>query len=264
MPQMLDEDGNEAELLPAERSVNFVRHVAGSDFATWDAAAVCVWLESLGLSTHTTLFKKHGVTGRQLVALNEAHLIELGIVLIGDRLRLLNEIAVLKATRTQSQLDAVLWEGVEVPSFAGICDYHYKKCLRPCCRKLACQRPGFLDVYKLTTTALVVTQRDRTVLEEAVCCGRAITQTTRYIDLDTIISASTSSSQKLSCDYGIADVIAIEVDKMTGQRPIHPMVVAHGTGAAVVAEIMEAIYEQHLARADGHRIRPQKMDRAEK
>ena len=54
------------------------------------------WLESCGFSEHATAFEENGIGRDELLQLNENNLKELGIVGLGDRKRLMQEIAKLK------------------------------------------------------------------------------------------------------------------------------------------------------------------------
>lgn len=174
----------------------------------------------------------------QLKSLTEAHLTELGVTLIGDRLTLLAEMS-----KIPFLTSTVLWEDDEVHSFAGPVDYCCKIHVKQCVRKLTCQRPLFWDHYTLTSSALVVTQRERGVLADAACCGRAVKVNTRHIDLENItgITTNTASKDSQACDFGVADTITIELDKMKMLRQVHPLVVAKGESAHVVAKIMNQV-----------------------
>ena len=56
----------------------------------WDATDIDSWLDEVGMKEHDWLFKKHSITtGRRLLSLTEAHLKEMGIVNIGQRVELL-------------------------------------------------------------------------------------------------------------------------------------------------------------------------------
>lgn len=196
-----------------------------------------------GIVTHATDFFRLIIF---FVCVCLQHMAEMGIALVGERLVLLAAIAGLSAT-----VEEVLWEGEEVLSIHGPIDWFYKTKIRRCFKKLTCQRPLFWDKYKLTTSALVVTQRERGLLDDAVCCARAIKQTTRHIDLDHIIGVTTDTASKegamAECDFGVADVINIELDRMKMLKPMLPMVIESGSSPAVVAKIMELIDKNRSA-----------------
>lgn len=169
-----------------------------SDVTTWDVDAVCTWLEGLGLKVAVAGFRKQKVCGAQLLSIHEAHLIEMGVTLIGDRLTLLEEIAELRIMRRMQENRSVIWEATQSKSINGICDFLYKKHIRPIYRCITCFKKGWFDEYKLTTTCLIVQAKERAIVEETVCCGHAIEKTTRYIDLSSIVTATAVRPSPLS------------------------------------------------------------------
>lgn len=226
-------------------AVTLTRH-SDADPTDWAPIDVAAWLNRIGLGAYSRAFEKNKIKGVQLKSLTEAHLTELGVLLVGDRLSLLTEVANLTATK-----ETVLWSAEEVWSIHGPIDYLYKMHLRGCFKKLTCQRPAFWDQYKLTTNALIVTQRERGLLDDAVCCARAIKQTTRHIDLDHITGITTDTASKEGAmakfDYGVADTINIELDRMKMLQPMLPMVIKQGESPAVVAMIMEQLAKKRAA-----------------
>jgi hypothetical protein len=263
--------------------VSLIRH--DEEASEWGVDEVGEWLNRIGLGEHAAKFKKHKIVGVQLSRLTEAHLVELGMAAIGDRLLLLSELDAISVTKSR-----VLWEGEEVWSFHGPFDWLWKKHLRAGCRKAICLRPAFWDQYKLTSEALIVTQRDRGMLDDAVCCARAIKMTTRHIELWNITGVTVKSAYKESdsCDFGVvtwralsnlrrpavpspspaatsgqraarvemrsdgsdgrwwqADEVTIELDKMRLLKPLQPLTLPAKTSPALVTKIMEIIQKHH-------------------
>ena len=183
---------------------------------------------------------------------------ELGVALIGDRLSMLAEISKMAFLSS-----SVLWEEDEVHSFAGPVDWFCKAKVRPCVRKATCKRPAFWDHYMLTSNALVVTQRERGILADAWCSGRAVNMTTRHIDLDHItgVTTNTASKDSQACDFGVADVITIELDKMKTMRQIQPLVIKKGESVHAVAKIMAAMQKNRAAGAGAKAQKPAVMSR---
>lgn len=220
--------------------VSLIRH--DEEASEWGVDEVGEWLNRIGLGEHAAKFKKHKIVGVQLRSLTEAHLVELGMTAIGDRLLLLSELDAISVTKSR-----VLWEGEEVWSFHGPFDWLWKKHLRAGCRKAICLRPAFWDQYKLTSEALIVTQRDRGMLDDAVCCARAIKMTTRHIELWNITGVTVKAAYKESdsCDFGVADEVVIELDKMKLLKPLQPLTLPAKTSPALVTKIMEIIQKHH-------------------
>ena len=171
--QVKDEEGN---LLRTATDVE-----AAPDVSEWETKEVCEWLESIGLGHHTQEFRRNEIVGRQLHRLTEEHLVAMGVSLIGQRLVLRHEISRLHSEMSDTLDETVVWSASAVKSYHGACDYFYKRKIRPCLRKLTCQLPGFLDGYHMTTSALIVTQRERT-LSEVCCGGRQVRTTTRHVE----------------------------------------------------------------------------------
>ena len=93
-PTLKDEDGKEldkatAALLAPHADVRYASNFdEAGNAATWDNKEVCDWLARVGLGAHVPQFRRHMITGRQLHRLTEAHLIEMKVELIGERIAL--------------------------------------------------------------------------------------------------------------------------------------------------------------------------------
>ena len=202
-----DEDGKELDKATAALLAphSDVRYASNSDeagnAAKWDSKEVCDWLARVGLGSHVPEFRRHQITGRQLHRLTEAHLIELKVELIGERIALQHEICKLHSEMSDALDETVIWSASAVKSYHGPCDWLYKKQIRPCLRKVTCRKPGFLDEYMMTSSVLVVTQRDRK-LSEICCGGRQVRTTTRHVQLEAITSATSSTTTATTCDFG--------------------------------------------------------------
>jgi len=261
-----DEDGRAATDAAAAAAVLASPYVDGvygrvaDGVAEWGASDVEAWLERVGMGLYGRSFKRHEITGKQLHRLSEAHLVELGVDTIGHRIAIQTEISKLHSELSDAVSETIVWASTAAKSYHGGIDWFYKKKIRPTVRKLICQRPGFLDEYTLTSSVLVVRQREREVSE--VCCGgRLVRTTTRHVPLETITSATASTSTATRCDFGEADEIIIELDKMRTQRPIQPLVVTKGEGLAIVAIIMDAVHKRKALSEAPAVLPPQSMRR---
>jgi hypothetical protein len=63
----------------------------------WTVDEVCVWLGSIGLGEHCMAFRRHKIDGPALIALEPANLREMNVDAIGDRLKIMSAIELLKA-----------------------------------------------------------------------------------------------------------------------------------------------------------------------
>ncbi|KAL1508320.1 hypothetical protein AB1Y20_004430 [Prymnesium parvum] len=246
-PAVVDEDGNAVDPNAAEAlATAFTPRAAKSSASyagAWTPAQVGQWVADLGLPAYASLFERHAIGGRELTMLSEAHMAEMGIDTVGHRLLLQRKIGALNLVAAD---DGVLWSTRSVKSYNGVCDWLYKKKVKPCVRKLTCKKPGFLDEYVMTASVLVITQRKR--LRSDVCLGGWQVKTiTRHVQLETITAATASSTTATRFDFGEADIITIELDKMKMLRPVQPLVVAKGEGGTVVRAIMEAVHQRKMA-----------------
>eukprot|EP00850_Spirogloea_muscicola_P002642 SM000010S04280 [mRNA] locus=s10:608890:611039:- [translate_table: standard] len=94
------------------------------------------FLNRLDLSYLADTFQKHRVTGRVLMQLTEEHLREMGISCLGDRLSIMENLAVIKHKKIEAQRNAPLWVG-RTPARG--CAYNHgilgwlRRELCPCC-----------------------------------------------------------------------------------------------------------------------------------
>ena len=236
-------------LASSQQPVTLVRHGINFDVGAEDddgvarsdtSRDVAVWLHGVGLEEYIPVFQEHRIVIEQLRKLDDARLAEIGVRAVGDRLRLLD------AIQARPSKEDVRWTATEARSYHGACDYFYKVKVRPCVKRMTCQPKSFYDQYTLTSDRLIVMQRERGVLDDLGCiapCGRVVRQTTRHIELEqvTAVTASTTGMVQAACDFGVADVITVELDKMKMLRPLQPLFVEKGAAADVVDKIMQRV-----------------------
>lgn len=112
---MCDEDGNPMEGPEAAMARSaFSPTSSGIDPSGWSPQRVAEWIKSIGLGAHAPAFERHMLSGSQLAMLTDAHMIEMGIGLIGQRMKLKHHISSL-----QLQADEpILWSMSSVRSCA--------------------------------------------------------------------------------------------------------------------------------------------------
>ena len=94
------------------------------------------FLEPLGFGYCGKAFHQHRVTGSALVGMNEEHLKELEVMLLGDRILFLDYLNVLKKKKMQEERAKSLWKGttphVSCAYSSNPCQCLFRFCC-PCC-----------------------------------------------------------------------------------------------------------------------------------
>ena len=101
----------------------------------WGSHQVANWLASIGMADYIPAFQAHRITGDILEVLDEAHLRELGVNMIGHRVLLSREVAGFRRIAMNRQRFRVIWREDEVLYAAGPLDWCMQKfCFcTPCC-----------------------------------------------------------------------------------------------------------------------------------
>lgn len=216
------------------------------DASAWTTRDVAEWLHSIGLGRFDRAFAENKVTGDLLHILNEDHLKELGVKLIGDRVLLLQQIARLWRGAVHKRRFRTIWEADGLMYSSGCCDWFTKQLMcYPCC-----QDP---DHYRLTGSTLYLSEEDRKRRKGALC---ATSKYTRAIDLSAIVGVNDYHKNSICDCFCAGDVITIELDKEKGLDEVSPMIVRKGDGHAVALKIQAAMEEaQTLAPGAQHMLR---------
>ena len=80
----------------------------------WSAPTVGEWLASLGLALYSQKFVEHEVTGDLLEVMDKEDLRDLGVTLVGHRLKLLRAVAALQQKSESESRSKMLWQADEV------------------------------------------------------------------------------------------------------------------------------------------------------
>ena len=208
-----------------------------TDVDSWTTTKVANWLDQLGLGGMAPKFADNKITGDLMSMISEAHLKEMGMSNVGERLLLLREVRKVKRTAARKRRFEVIWEASEELYHDGCGDWCQKQLLCvPCC----CYYP---DYYKLTASTLVLTQKANRKIGSINFTKE---KKVRNIDLSNMRGVSAMHAHNmLSCGCD-ADEVFIDLDAEAGLDPVHPLYVKAGEGEKV-AEIINMAMEENQA-----------------
>lgn len=115
---------------------NVLKSMEVSKIRGWNEKDVAEnFLKPLGFEYSAKIFEENKITGVCLLAMTDAHLKELNILLLGDRIHMVEYLEVLKKKRKQEDRGKTLWEGqTPVKAYAysdNCCQWVYWWCC-PC------------------------------------------------------------------------------------------------------------------------------------
>ena len=208
-----------------------------TDVDSWTTTKVANWLDQLGLGGIAPKFSDNKITGDLMSMISEAHLKEMGMSNVGERLLLIREVRKVKRTAARKRRFEVIWEASEELYHDGCGDWCQKQLLCvPCC----CYYP---DYYKLTASTLVLTQKANRKIGSINFTKE---KKVRNIDLSNMRGVSAMHAHNiLSCGCD-ADEVFIDLDAEAGLDPVHPLYVKAGEGEKV-AEIINMAMEENQA-----------------
>lgn len=203
---------------------------SGAD--NWTVVEVGMWLGKIGLPEHSNSFQRHRITGKILSQLEEKHLIEMGVLLVGDRILVMGESQRLHIKSQNGMRFREVWAGYSPQFTEGPCDWSLQWC---CCTPLW-QQPNH---YKLTANSLIITE-----VSEGKCCNMwGSKQLVRNIDLSNVAGFNVSSSQK-ACECGCAaDYIHVDLHESVGLAEVRAIKLPKGEGQDVVIRMMDTMEE---------------------
>jgi len=249
----------------------------------WSAPTVGEWLASLGLALYSQKFVEHEVTGDLLEVMDKEDLRDLGVTLVGHRLKLLRAVAALQQKSESESRSKMLWQADEVLHRDGPLGWlsFYLSC-KSCVKGTS--------KYKLTGRAMVLA-RARTALLARLAFGcRAVpvapaarrhlrtahpsraarvprpplqeilsredrnlcsfsepSTTTRSIELGNVVGVRYQHrSAPCDCCCGCtADDVFVELNHEIGLPPVAPLAVRSGSGEQVAHLIQGAMEAAH-------------------
>ena len=141
-----------------ERDPSFLSEEQIEGMQSWTVERVGQWMHGLGLGECAAAFQAHVITGDLLPLLTEPDLIQMGIVTVGPRKRMIKALLTIKKAHRAFTRHKVQWRADE--------DMSRGSCFRGCAVSLC---PLCFDKpsrYKLTGTLLSITHYKR-----GCCCG---------------------------------------------------------------------------------------------
>jgi len=125
-------------------------------FQKWSAKQLANYMRSKGLGDYEEMFLANNITGEVAPLLDDGKLKEMGVVKIGDRLKMMDVLKALQTAQMEIDFNTVIWEGEEVLYFSG-----FEQARDTCCG--CC--PVDASKYKLTHNNLEIK------ISEPVRCG---------------------------------------------------------------------------------------------
>jgi hypothetical protein len=98
-----------------------------ADFEQWSAQDFASFLKKAGMADYGEVFLKHKISGRLAPLLKDMDLKEMGITIVGDRLRLKAIIQSLGRKKRYNTRTKIWWEGTEQLYFSDA-----ERCLGTC------------------------------------------------------------------------------------------------------------------------------------
>jgi hypothetical protein len=155
------------------------------------------WVSKQGFPTIAEVLRQHEIDGPSLVGLTEDHLKEMGVIIVGTRIKFMKSLTAVKEADRARQRMAVVWEADEVQAVTctGQCYYSLQK--------------SFCGVhparFKLTGTTL----RIQTTVFHCLSCRVNVENDT--IKLVNVTDVDTKIDKALCCRCcnGVPDVIIV-------------------------------------------------------
>jgi hypothetical protein len=186
----------------SKASMKAVVQIAGDDYVkagklvlSWDMKEVESWLMALGFKEVVPIFQDHTIDGIVLPKLTDFLLLEMGVLNIGTRVQLMNEINKIQTIARAQHRNEVVWKGEQYRP--GPCSNLLPFGFPLCCLKNTCY--GQAQEYTLTHTKLNILHWDKRVSFPCMrCCGYSIKS--NNINLEVIHDIDTFASSSISGD----------------------------------------------------------------
>ena len=134
-----------------------------SDYASWDPVALSEYLETVGLGDYSEVVINHKITGKLLPLVTNQDLVDMGISIVGDRLRFRKIIESFGRKTRRVDRTKTIWEGSEKLYWGWLDEMLQTGC--GCC-------PHDPNTYKLTQNHLIIktVQPQRLGPIQLCCC----------------------------------------------------------------------------------------------
>mmetsp|Transcript_3269 Transcript_3269/g.4050 ORF Transcript_3269/g.4050 Transcript_3269/m.4050 type:complete len:245 (-) Transcript_3269:46-780(-) len=178
-----------------------------------DVKGTSTWLQKHGFRDFVEIFKEHQINGEILSMLDENHLKEIGVNVIGRRLKFLKVLGAVKSASRNYRRNKVIWQAAETRSVT-ICGAMY---YASCC---FLQPP---ESYKLTgmTLKLRTTEYNYPCLP---CMGyKSVNHNVFLAEIIDVDSELTKNAPGCSMCFGEPDRIQVEVQEGDSLEPKYHM-----------------------------------------
>jgi hypothetical protein len=189
-----------------------------------NVAATSTWLQRHGFGDFVEMFKEHQVDGQVLAMLDENHLKEIDVCIVGRRAKFLKVLGTIKSAARNHQRNKVIWQAVQTRSVTVFGSMYYYL-LELCC----CLQPR--ESYKLTGMALKLRTTEYN-LPCLPCLGyRSVNHNVFLAEIIDVDSELTKNAPGCSLCCGEPDRVQIEVQEGGGLEPkYHMLMLARGQG----------------------------------
>ena len=131
------------------------------DWSNWTATQLADYLKTKGLDDYAEVFVSNNITGQVAPSLTDENLKEMGISVVGDRLRIIQALQQLKASQAQQDREKVVWQGEEVL---------YVSWFHQCCSTCGGCCPQDASTYTLRSNHLEIKTVHPCRLGPITCC----------------------------------------------------------------------------------------------
>lgn len=198
----------DADTAPLKHGSVAMQFTIGGKLVTqWNVEDVTLWLTTIGLPEVVQNFREHSVTGSVLHRINDDYLQEMGIYIIGYRLKLMNEVFKVQSISRTEWRNTIIWTQDQYR--AGPCNNTLPYGFPFPCESCV----GIPDKYKSTNSKInILTMVKNCNTPCTACCG--FTMVSINIDLSNIKDIDTAGSTGILGDPE-GKVVIIENDNKT-------------------------------------------------
>lgn len=215
------------------------------DYDKWTPEQLANFFSKTGLGQYHEVFLRHRISGRLAPLLTNEQLKEMGIQIVGDRLRIL---AIAQAFSHKARYDKrtkSLWEGTE--------QLYFTDCFKFCCTAGGCC-PDDPSTYKLTSNHLrVKTVEPSRIGPVKLCCCYQYSidnvDLSKVDDVDIMGEPAPCCQRVLCCAPG-RDHVVITTSIASANGGRMSLVIPQGQGERVATMLLHQIEEAQMIERD--------------